>query len=494
LLGVEQGYLADLLQVVLDRVRGGTGHRGLRGRKIVVVTEDGDPLVLAGAVRGQLDHAGSRPAGDHGLGVRGRLATLGVLGVPGSVRYFRPAGVAGQIVGHLAGIAEVGLDQVLLGQRGLQVGVAGVEIAKVAGIRVLQIRVSIETRLAGVHRDQAAAGGGAQPRTVLIRVPGTRTVWPRSRLIPDGPRALVRGPGAIPLALGHLPAVTLRAAPGFALPGITPAHPPRLLDRQPRQRHSQPQARPSPGPGHLRCLHNADGSGKAELAGPGVHAGPEPFIVHLRVAIGRDLAGRPGGLYGGGPAPSEHAAGEPYHDPPAVAEPGRVRGIRTADQVIGDRERHRSVPRLHEAHSAHFAGEIHRGGRVPTDSPSAAVLADVLVIADEDHGADPGVPRPRQAGDLLPRRRAAVRSLPRVLQPDDRQDGIAAEEAESRIGQAVAEVRIVLPRAGLVHERDRDRQCPHCPGLWWHPGRVISSHPRSITPAEPVRLGTARRD
>jgi hypothetical protein len=35
------------------------------------------------------------------------------------------------------------------------------------------------------------------------------------------------------LALGHLPAVTLRAAPGFALPGITPAHPHRLLNQQP---------------------------------------------------------------------------------------------------------------------------------------------------------------------------------------------------------------------------------------------------------------------
>ena len=56
-----------------------------------------------------------------------------------------------------------------------------------------------------------------------------------------------------------------------------------------------------------------------------------------------------------------------------------------------------------------FAGEIHRGGRVLTDSPSAPVRADVLVIADEDPGADPGVPRPGQAGDLFPRRRAAVR-------------------------------------------------------------------------------------
>jgi hypothetical protein len=81
------------------------------------------------------------------------------------------------------------------------------------------------------------------------------------------------------------------------------------------------------------------------------------------------------------------------------------------------------------------------------------------VIADQDHGADPGVSRPGQASDLLPRRRAAVRQLPRIPRPDDRQDGIAAEEAESLTGQAVAEVRIVLPRAGPVHECDRGRQC-----------------------------------
>ena len=40
-------------------------------------------------------------------------------------------------------------------------------------------------------------------------------------------------------------------------------------------------------------LHNAGGSGWAELAGPGVHTRPEAFVVHLRVAIGRDLAGHP---------------------------------------------------------------------------------------------------------------------------------------------------------------------------------------------------------
>jgi hypothetical protein len=165
LLGVEQRHLADLPQVVLDRVRAGARHRHLRGRKIIVViAEDEDLLVLAAAVRGQLDHAGARATGAHGVGVRGRLPRLGALGVPGPVRCFRPVDVARQI----ADLAEAGLAQVLLGQHRLEVGVVGAEIAKVAGIRVVQIRVSTETRRTGVNRDQAAAGGRAHPRTVLI--------------------------------------------------------------------------------------------------------------------------------------------------------------------------------------------------------------------------------------------------------------------------------------------------------------------------------------
>ena len=160
--------------------------------------------------------------------------------VPRPVRYFRYVDVAGQIAGHLA---EVAFAQALLGQHGLQVGVVGVEIAKVDGIRVLQIRVSTEIRLAGVHRDQAATDVGARPRILFIRVPGTRTIWLRSRLnrlILNGLWILARDPGALPFALGHLPAVTLAAPPGLALPGITPAHPPRLFDHQPRVRRSQP--------------------------------------------------------------------------------------------------------------------------------------------------------------------------------------------------------------------------------------------------------------
>src|SRR5262249_516886 len=169
-------------------------------------------------------------------------------------------------------LGQVLLGQALLGQHGLQVGVVGVEIAKVARIRVLELRVSTEIRLAGVHGDQAATDLGAQPRTVFIRVPGNRTIWPRSLInhpILNGPWILVRDLAVLPLALGHLPAVTLRASPGFPLPGITPAHPPRLLiiSRGPGHRSA---------PAHSGCLHHADGSGRAELAGPGVHTGPEP--------------------------------------------------------------------------------------------------------------------------------------------------------------------------------------------------------------------------
>ena len=230
LLGVEQRHLADLLQVVLDRVRRRAGDRHLGGGQvIIIVTEDEDLLVLARR-RGERDRAPAGRAGTLGLAVRlgGRLARLRVLEVFRSVPYFRPVDVASQIVGHLGDVADVVGEDSKDGERGLEAGIVGVEIAKVARIRVLQIRVAIQISLAEFHRDQAAAGVGAQPRTVFIRIPVTRTVWPRGRLNRqnlDGARPLVRGPGA-------LPAVTVRAAPGFALPGITPAHPSRLLDHR----------------------------------------------------------------------------------------------------------------------------------------------------------------------------------------------------------------------------------------------------------------------
>ena len=258
LLGVEQRDLADLLQVVLDRVGGRARHRHLRGRKIVVVVaEDEDLLVLASTVRGQLDHPGARRAGTLSPGIRlrrwqTRLRLVRLVGVLGPVRPVDIDGPPGDIADV---VGEDGQDS----ERGLEAGIIGVQIAKVIEINILQIRTGFEVRLVEVHGDQAALGVGAQPRTVFIRVRGTSTVWPPSRLILDGPGPLARGPGALPLALCHLPAVTLRAAPGFAFPGITPAHPHRLPDHPAAASRSQLRARPSPGLGCLGCLHNDGG-------------------------------------------------------------------------------------------------------------------------------------------------------------------------------------------------------------------------------------------
>lgn len=61
-----------------------------------------------------------------------------------------------------------------------------------------------------------------------------------------------------------------------------------LPDHQPRQRHSQPRARPSLGPRTSDACIMATGPVRPSWPGPGLHAGPEPFILHPRVAIGRD--------------------------------------------------------------------------------------------------------------------------------------------------------------------------------------------------------------
>jgi hypothetical protein len=224
LLGGQQPHLADLLEIVLDRVGGGTGHRDLRGRKIfVIIAEDEDLLILPRTIRGQPDHPGVGHARRPGRSVRhrGRLVRVRLFGVFGSFRYFRTVDVAaGQIVGiagHFAGIAEVGLVQVLLGHHGLKVGVVGVQIAKVVQIRVLQIRVSIEIRLVEVHRDQAAVGIGTQPRIVFIRVPWTRTVWLRSRH-----NRWVRVSAAVALCLAG-PAVSLAGVLTTGLSGTAAA-------------------------------------------------------------------------------------------------------------------------------------------------------------------------------------------------------------------------------------------------------------------------------
>jgi len=164
LLGVEQRHLADLLQVVLDRVRGGARHRDLRGREIVVViAEDENLLVLAGAVRCDLDD-GARDDGALGDddNLRGRLVRLGLvrsfLAFPAVLVHGQAASqvIASQI--DCAGdvLAEVGLVQVLAGECGLevrfvgQVRVVGVDIAE-----VVEICVGVKIGLVEIHRGQA---------------------------------------------------------------------------------------------------------------------------------------------------------------------------------------------------------------------------------------------------------------------------------------------------------------------------------------------------
>jgi hypothetical protein len=140
--------------------------------------------------------------------------------------------VADLIVGHrgdisddVADVADDVADDVVSedsqnGERGLEAGIVGAEIAEVA-----RIRVGLQMSLAGFRRDQAAADVGGYPRIVFTRVPWTRPRWPWSHLN----RLNLDGPGP---ARGHgaPPSLTLRAAPGFALPGTTAAHPYRLLD------------------------------------------------------------------------------------------------------------------------------------------------------------------------------------------------------------------------------------------------------------------------
>ena len=147
LLGVEQRHLADLLQVVLDRVGGRARHGHLRGRQvIVVVAEDQDLLVLAAGVRGDLDHARAGLSGAAGLGVRLRAGLrlrpfervhafrVGVLRLQVVTGQVGGQVVGGQVVsGQVGGRRHVGqirLVQVTLGERGLDVRVVRVEVAE----------------------------------------------------------------------------------------------------------------------------------------------------------------------------------------------------------------------------------------------------------------------------------------------------------------------------------------------------------------------------
>ena len=76
LLGVEQRYLADLLEVVLDRVGGRAGDRHLGGGQVVVIVAEDEGLVVAALAGGLALGRGAHPgAGDRG----GRGCFVGLL-------------------------------------------------------------------------------------------------------------------------------------------------------------------------------------------------------------------------------------------------------------------------------------------------------------------------------------------------------------------------------------------------------------------------------
>src|SRR6185437_15979300 len=137
--------------------RGGAGHRDLRGRKIIVViAEDEDLLVLAGAVRGDLDDGGARRDGGFGSGHwRGRLVRPGLIRATLAVRaVFVRAQVASQILGWLGDVVgERGHVEVLVGERGLKLRVLGQ--VRGVGVYVVETRVGVEIRLVEIHRSQA---------------------------------------------------------------------------------------------------------------------------------------------------------------------------------------------------------------------------------------------------------------------------------------------------------------------------------------------------
>ena len=208
MLGVEQRHLADLLQVVLDRVRGRARHGHLSGRQVIIVVAENQDLLVLAAVRDDLDHARPGRFGPLGLG-------LGVQfrGGPGlrpfeHVHALRVAVagqvvaqlITGQVVGGRRHVGQIGLVQVTLGERGLDVRVVRVQLAELV-VKVLVVRISVVQAwrevLVETHHGQAGVRVGALLRTVLAGIRESRTGY-RSCLVLDGHLLLARRPGALP--------------------------------------------------------------------------------------------------------------------------------------------------------------------------------------------------------------------------------------------------------------------------------------------------------
>ena len=184
LLGIEQRDLADLLQVVLDRIRRRAGDGYLRGRQVIVIIAEDEDLIIASGASGR------------GLGLRGGLRTLtgrhglrvvGVLGVA----------VVGQIglwrVGDLQVRAER-VAEVLEVFEVLEVDRLVVEIVRVLEVRDRQVARDV----LGRHHRQLVTGvltwmavhshvSAAVGRSLLVNRSIEPALW--------HPRVLARGAG-----------------------------------------------------------------------------------------------------------------------------------------------------------------------------------------------------------------------------------------------------------------------------------------------------------
>ncbi len=103
MLGVEQRHLADLLEVVLDRVRGGAGHRYLSSGQVIVIVTIDECLVVGLLGGGSRDrdpdchHAGGRLRLAFGVGLGLVVTVIGLI-VCASTRDRLIAVQAGQVI------------------------------------------------------------------------------------------------------------------------------------------------------------------------------------------------------------------------------------------------------------------------------------------------------------------------------------------------------------------------------------------------------------
>ena len=226
LLGVEQRDLADLLEVVLDRVRGGARHRDLRGGQvIVVIAEDQDLLVLAAAGQGDVHHqrAGCFGGLGLGLGVPGRLVRLRAVqrvDPVGALRLVAHQVLANQVAfGQLGHVGQVGLFQLAPGQRGLQARVVLV-VELVELVESSPVSSSIASPCPAAARSRSAEARLASASAYTAESsgpPGSGLAGPPAAGAASSSTALGCWPGVLGrFRAAELAALTTAVTPSFA--------------------------------------------------------------------------------------------------------------------------------------------------------------------------------------------------------------------------------------------------------------------------------------